>query len=49
MLSGTESVLYERAMPLSDTEISVFPITGEILFTRFDAASDNLVILDRAN
>ena len=43
-LLGEETVLYEGSMPLADTEISLSPRTGAILFTRFDAASDDLVI-----
>ena len=43
-LLGEETVLYEGSMPLADTEISISPQTGAILFTRFDAASDDLVI-----
>jgi hypothetical protein len=45
MSSGAEMVLYEGAMPLVDTAISIGNVTGAVLLTRYQAASDDLVII----
>ena len=41
--AGAERTLYEGMMPLADTRIELAPGSAEILFTRFQAASDDLV------
>ncbi len=46
LVSGEEISLYNGPMPLADTALSVAGLTGEVLFTRFQAASDDLVIFD---
>lgn len=48
LASGAETVVFEGPMPLADTAISIEPGSGRILFTRYDAASDDLVVFDRA-
>ncbi len=44
--SNNERVLYEGPMPLADTSIGVGIKSGLIVFTRLQAASDDLVIFD---
>ena len=47
LTSGEEAVLYEGPMPLADTAIDVGSVTGAVLFTRFQAASDDLLIFEQ--
>jgi Tol biopolymer transport system component/DNA-binding winged helix-turn-helix (wHTH) protein len=44
--SGAEVSLYNGPMPMADTPLSVSKTTGDLLFTRFQASSDDLVIFD---
>ena len=44
--SGSEVSLYNGPMPMADTPLSVSETTGDLLFTRFQASSDDLVIFD---
>ena len=46
LASGATEQLYEGEMPVADTTLSVNPQTGALLFTRFQAASDDLVIYE---
>jgi hypothetical protein len=44
LASGVTEQLFEGEMPVADTTLSVNPITGALLFTRFQAASDDLTV-----
>ncbi len=46
LATNEDIVLFEGSMPLADTNISI--ASGSILFTRFQAASDDLVIFEQA-
>jgi Tol biopolymer transport system component len=46
LATNEDVVLFEGSMPLADTNISI--AGGSILFTRFQAASDDLVIFEQA-
>jgi Tol biopolymer transport system component/DNA-binding winged helix-turn-helix (wHTH) protein len=46
LATNEDIVLFEGSMPLADTNISM--AGGSILFTRFQAASDDLVIFEQA-
>lgn len=46
LFDGGEVSLYQGPMPLADTTMSVATATGERLFTRYQAASDDLVIFN---
>jgi hypothetical protein len=48
MSSGAETILFEGPMPLADTSIDIGSRTGAILFTRFQAASDDLLIFEQS-
>lgn len=46
LVDGTVDVIFEGRMPLADNTLSIDPATGRLLFTRFQAASDDLVSFD---
>lgn len=46
LTSGDEELLYTGPMPTADTTLSYDAITKRLLFTRYQAASDDLVIFD---
>jgi Tol biopolymer transport system component len=39
-----ETLLFEGNMPIADTRLSIDPVTGAILLTRYQASSDDLVV-----
>jgi len=47
LASGDETVIFQGRMPLADTTVSVNRANGQVLFSRYQAASDNLVTFDR--
>ena len=47
--SGAESVAYSGKMPLADTTLSYNEATQQLLVTRFQTASDDLVLIDLEN
>ena len=46
LVDGDEAVTFEGPMPLADTTLSADSSGGRILFTRYQAASDDLVSFD---
>jgi Tol biopolymer transport system component/DNA-binding winged helix-turn-helix (wHTH) protein len=48
LATGEEVELFEGSMPLADTSIRIAADSGGVLFTRFRAASDDLVIFEQA-
>jgi Tol biopolymer transport system component/DNA-binding winged helix-turn-helix (wHTH) protein len=44
--SGEIEILYSGPMPLADTNISIGKQTGNVLFTRFEDSSDDLVVFE---
>ena len=46
LVDGDEAVTFEGPMPLADTTLSADSSRGRILFTRYQAASDDLVSFD---
>jgi Tol biopolymer transport system component/DNA-binding winged helix-turn-helix (wHTH) protein len=46
LATNEDIIMFEGSMPLADTNISI--ANGNILFTRFQAASDDLVIFEQA-
>jgi len=46
LMDGDEAVTFEGPMPLADTTLSADSSRGRILFTRYQAASDDLVSFD---
>ena len=46
LANGSEEVLYTGPMPVADTILSFDETTNRLLFTRFQAASDDLVVFD---
>jgi len=46
MNARTETTLYKGPMPLNDTSIDIGGRTGAVLFTRYQAASDDLAIFE---
>jgi len=43
---GDETILYEGPIPLNDTAIDIGSRSGTVLFTRFQAASDDLLLFE---
>ena len=46
LATGEIELLYSGPMPLADTNISIGKLTGNVLFTRFEDSSDNLVVFE---
>jgi Tol biopolymer transport system component/DNA-binding winged helix-turn-helix (wHTH) protein len=44
---GAMELLYEGPMPIADMNLSIGTVSGEILFTRFQTSSDDLVLYER--
>jgi len=44
--TGETELLYSGPMPLADTNISIGKLTGNVLFTRFEESSDDLVVFE---
>ena len=49
LVTGETKLLFEGEMPVADTTLSINPLTGALLFARYQAASDDLTIYEGVN